>query len=191
MYDIEKAGLVKMDFLGIRNLAILGEAVEIVKKSRKIKIDLTRLALDDKKAFELLAKGQTMGLFQLSGSGMTRYLKELKPTNIFDIMAMISLFRPGPMNSIPEFIERKHNPNKVKFFDPRMGDYLKESYGVIVYQDDVLLTAINIAGYTWEEADKFRKAMGTKIPTEMTKQKEKFTEGCVKNGMKIERAEGL
>jgi len=95
MYDIEKAGLVKMDFLGIRNLSILGEAVEIVKKSRKIKIDLTRLALDDKKAFDLLAKGETMGLFQLSGSGMTRYLKELRPTNIFDIMAMISLFRPG------------------------------------------------------------------------------------------------
>src|SRR3989338_10005240 len=100
---------------------------------------------------------------------MTRYLKELRPTNIFDIMAMISLFRPGPMNSIPEFIERKHNPGKIKYFDPRMEGYLKESYGVIVYQDDVLLTAINIAGYSWEEADKFRKAMGKKIPSEMTK----------------------
>jgi len=104
---------------------------------------------------------------------MTRYLKELRPSNIFDIMAMISLFRPGPMNSIPEFIKRKHNANRTSYFDPRMADYLKESYGVIVYQDDVLLTVINIAGYSWEEADKFRKAMGKKIPAEMTRQKEK------------------
>ena len=191
MYDIEKAGLVKMDFLGIRNLAILGEAVKIVKKSRRIKIDLTGLALDDKKAFDLLAKGETMGLFQLSGSGMTRYLKELRPTNIFDIMAMISLFRPGPMNSIPEFIERKRDAKKVKYFDVRMEDYLRESYGVIVYQDDVLLTAINIAGYSWEEADNFRKAMGKKIPAEMSKQKEKFINGCVKNGMASSKAEQL
>lgn len=191
MYDIEKAGLVKMDFLGIRNLAILGEAVQIVKKNRKIKIDLTSLPLDDKNAFDLMAKGETMGLFQLSGSGMTRYLKELKPTTIFDIMAMISLFRPGPMNSIPEFIERKRDAKKVKYFDPRMEEYLKESYGVIVYQDDVLLTAINIAGYSWEEADNFRKAMGKKIPTEMAKQKEKFIEGCVKNGMPATKAEQL
>ena len=191
MYDIEKVGLVKMDFLGIRNLSILGEAVEIVKKSRKIKIDLTRLVIDDKKAFDLLAKGETMGLFQLSGSGMTRYLKELRPTTIFDIMAMISLFRPGPMNSIPEFIERKRDAKKVKYFDPRMEEYLKESYGVIVYQDDVLLTAINIAGYSWEEADNFRKAMGKKIPAEMSKQKEKFINGCVKNGMASTKAEQL
>lgn len=191
MYDIEKAGLVKMDFLGIRNLAILGEAVEIVKKSRKIKIDLTRIAIDDKNAFDIMAEGETMGLFQLSGSGMTRYLKELRPTTIFDIMAMISLFRPGPMNSIPEFIERKRDAKKVKYFDPRMEDYLKESYGVIVYQDDVLLTAINLAGYSWEEADNFRKAMGKKIPTEMSKQKEKFIDGCVKNGMASSKAEQL
>jgi len=191
MYDIEEIGLVKMDFLGIRNLSILGHAVGIATEVTGEKIDLLKIAADDKKAFALLAKGETMGLFQLSGSGMTRYLKELKPTTIFDIMAMISLFRPGPMNSIPEFIERKHNPNKIRYFDVRMESFLKESYGVIVYQDDVLLTAINIAGYSWEEADKFRKAMGKKIPVEMSKQKEKFTEGCVKNGMKIERAEGL
>ena len=191
MYDIEEVGLVKMDFLGIRNLSILGHAVEIVLKTRKIKVDLSQIPFDNQKAFTLLAQGETMGLFQLSGSGMTRYLKELKPTNIFDIMAMISLFRPGPMNSIPEFIERKHNPGKIKYFDPRMEGYLKESYGVIVYQDDVLLTAINIAGYSWEEADKFRKAMGKKIPSEMTKQKEKFIEGCIKNGMSAAKAEEL
>ncbi|MDP2632640.1 MAG: DNA polymerase III subunit alpha [Candidatus Curtissbacteria bacterium] len=191
MHDVEEAGLVKMDFLGIRNLSILGQAVQIVEKTYGIKIDLTSLTFDDKKAFEIMAKGETMGLFQLGGTGMTRYLKELKPTNIFDIMAMISLFRPGPMNSIPEFIERKNNPKKVKYFDPRMKEYLDLSYGVMVYQDDVLLTAINIAGYNWEEADKFRKAMGKKIPAEMAKQKEKFIDGAVKNGMKEEKAEEL
>lgn len=191
MHDVEETGLVKMDFLGIRNLSILGQAVKIVEATQKIKVNLTEIDLSDKKAFEILAKGETMGLFQLGGSGMTRYLKELKPSSIFDIMAMISLFRPGPMNSIPEFIERKHNAKKVKFFDPRMADYLDQSYGVIVYQDDVLLTAINIAGYSWEEADNFRKAMGKKIPAVMAKQKEKFTTGCVTNGMTPKKAEDL
>lgn len=191
MHDVEETGLVKMDFLGIRNLSILGQAVKIVVQTKKIDIDLSAIPLDDKKAFEILAKGETMGLFQLGGSGMTRYLKELRPTAIFDIMAMISLFRPGPMNSIPEFIERKHNSKKVQYFDKRMADYLKESYGVIVYQDDVLLTAINIAGYNWEEADNFRKAMGKKIPAEMAKQKEKFTQGAIKNGLTPKKAEGL
>lgn len=191
MHDVEEAGLVKMDFLGIRNLSILGHAVDIVEHSSGKKIKLEEIPLDDKGAFELLSKGATMGLFQLGGAGMTRYLKELKPTNVFDIMAMISLFRPGPMNSIPEFIERKHNSQKISYFDPRMKDYLKESYGVIVYQDDVLLTAINIAGYNWEEADKFRKAMGKKIPAEMTRQREKFVDGCIKNGLSQTKAEQL
>ncbi len=191
MHDIEDVGLVKMDFLGIRNLSILGESVRIVKETTGRSVDLATIPYDDKKAFEILAHGETMGLFQLGGTGMTRYLKELRPTNIFDIMAMISLFRPGPMNSIPEFIERKHNAKKISYYDSRMEEYLKESYGVIVYQDDVLLTAINIAGYNWEEADKFRKAMGKKIPAEMAKQKEKFVEGAIKNGMTPQKADGL
>ncbi len=191
MHDVEETGLVKMDFLGIRNLSILGEAVKIVSETQKTQINLTQIPLDDKKAFEILAKGETMGLFQLGGSGMTRYLKELRPSSIFDIMAMISLFRPGPMNSIPEFIERKHNSKKVQYFDKRMEDYLDQSYGVIVYQDDVLLTAINIAGYNWEEADNFRKAMGKKIPAEMAKQKEKFINGATKNGMTSAKADDL
>lgn len=191
MHDVEEVGLVKMDFLGIRNLSILGQAIDIVFKSTGKKINLDQIPLDDKKSFGLLSRGETMGLFQLGSTGMTRYLKELKPTNVFDIMAMISLFRPGPMNSIPEFIERKHNPGKISYFDARMEEYLKESYGVMVYQDDVLLTAINIAGYSWEEADKFRKAMGKKIPAEMIRQKEKFIEGCIKNGVSQTRAEQL
>ncbi|MEK9181121.1 MAG: DNA polymerase III subunit alpha, partial [Patescibacteria group bacterium] len=188
MYSIEETGLVKMDFLGIRNLSILGRAVEIVKRAKNIDIDIYHLPLDDKKTFELLSTGKTIGLFQLGGSGMTKYLKDLKPTNVRDIMAMVALYRPGPMESIPEFIARKHNPNLIEYLDPRLKEILSASYGVLTYQDDVLLIAIKIAGYSWEEADKLRKAMGKKIPREMAEQKEKFLEGCMKNGLPSKKA---
>ncbi|MFA5061718.1 MAG: DNA polymerase III subunit alpha [Patescibacteria group bacterium] len=178
MHAVEAAGVLKMDFLGIRNLSILGHAVEIIEKTTGQKIDIYKLPWDDKKTYEMLARGETIGVFQLSGSGMTRYLKELKPASIFDIMAMVALFRPGPMESIPEYIKRKNHPELIEYLDPRMENYLDQSLGLIVYQDDVLLTAINLAGYNWEEADKFRKAMGKKIPEEMAKQKEKFFKGC-------------
>ncbi len=191
MFAVEDAGLVKMDFLGIRNLSILGRAVEYVKENRDIGVDLNNVPLNDKKAFELLAKGETMGIFQLEGSGMTKYVTELKPTTIFDIQAMVALYRPGPISVIPEYIARKHNPKKIVFFDSRMKDFTEQSLGLLVYQDDVLLTAINLAGYSWEEADKFRKAMGKKIPSEMAKQKGKFMEGCIKKGMRKEKAEQL
>ncbi|MDD5490154.1 MAG: DNA polymerase III subunit alpha, partial [Candidatus Moranbacteria bacterium] len=191
MGSIEKVGLVKMDFLGIRNLSILGNAVKIIEKTKNTKIDIGNLPLDDKKTFDLLASGKTMGLFQLGGAGMTKYLKELKPTTIFDIMAMVALFRPGPMNSIPEFIQRKHNPALIKYLDPRMKDILNMSYGIITYQDDVLLIAIELAGYTWEEADKLRKAMGKKIVEEMAHQKIKFIDGAIAKGMTKEKAQEL
>jgi len=191
MYSVEEAGLLKFDFLGIRNLAILGDAVRLVKKFYGIEINLERIPLNDKKTFSLLARGQTEGLFQLNGSGMTRYLKELKPTSIHDINAMVALYRPGPMESIPEYIKRKHNPKLVKYLDPRMKSFLKESYGLIVYQDDLLFCAIELAGYNWEEADKFRKAVGKKIPREMAAQHEKFTKGIVDNGQTEEFAEKL
>ncbi len=182
MHTVEAAGVLKMDFLGIRNLSILGHAVEIIEKTAGVKIDIFNIPWDDKKTYEMLARGETVGVFQLSGSGMTRYLKELKPTTIFDIMAMVALFRPGPMAVIPDYIARKQNPELITYMDPRMETYLDQSLGLIVYQDDVLLTAINLAGYNWEEADKFRKAMGKKIPEEMEKQKEKFYKGCKEFG---------
>ncbi|MEI7709199.1 MAG: DNA polymerase III subunit alpha [bacterium] len=191
MYNIEEAGLLKFDFLGIRNLSILADAVNAVKKFYGINIDIERIPLDDAKTFELLATGQTEGLFQLNGSGMTKYLKELKPTSIHDINAMVALYRPGPMESIPEYIKRKHNPRLVKYLDPRMKKYLTESYGLIVYQDDLLFSAIELAGYNWEEADKFRKAVGKKIPAEMAAQREKLTKGIIANGQTPEFAEKL
>ncbi|KKT75892.1 MAG: polymerase III subunit alpha protein [Microgenomates group bacterium GW2011_GWA2_44_7] len=187
----EAIGLLKFDLLGIRNLAILGRAVEIAKQTTGKDIDLGKLPLDDKKTFTMLAKGETMGTFQLGGSGMTRYLKELKPTRIEDLMAMVALFRPGPMSIIPDYIARKHNPSQVKYLDIRMKEYLGKSLGLLVYQDDVFMTAIKIAGYSWEEADKFRKAIGKKIPAEMAKQKDKFVKGCIENGMNEAKANEL
>jgi DNA polymerase-3 subunit alpha len=191
MYSIEDAGLLKFDFLGIRNLAILGDAISLVKKFYNINIDIEKIPLDDKKTFSLLANGQTEGLFQLNGSGMTKYLKELKPTSIHDINAMVALYRPGPMESIPEYIKRKQNPQLVKYLDPRMKKFLSESYGLIVYQDDLLFCALEMAGYNWEEADKFRKAVGKKIPEEMAAQYKKFTKGIIDNGQTPAFAEKL
>lgn len=188
MYSCEAVGLVKMDFLGIRNLSIVGSAIEIIQKTKDVKIDISHLPLNDQKTFTLLAQGNTMGVFQLSSSGMTKYLTELKPSTINDIMAMVALYRPGPINSIPEYIKRKHNPKLITYLDDRMKDILNTSYGVLTYQDDVLLIAIALAGYTWEEADKLRKAMGKKIPKEMARQKEKFVSGCIAGGMKESKA---
>ncbi len=191
MYSIEDAGLPKFDFLGIRNLAILANTVKLVSKIHHIEIDLDNIPLDDKKTFSLLAHGETMGLFQLNGSGMTRYLRELKPSTIHDINAMVALYRPGPMESIPEYIRRKKNPTLISYLDPRLKDILDQSYGVITYQDDVMMIAIKLAGYSWLEADKLRKAMGKKIPKEMEAQRIKLLEGFTSGGMTEEKAQKI
>lgn len=192
MRACEDIGLVKLDVLGIRNLSILRGAVELVEQISGEKIDLSKIPIDDKKTFEMLARGETMGTFQLSGSGMTRYLVELKPEKVEDIMAMIALFRPGPMANIPEYIARKKGEKQVTYYHPKMEKFLDKSYGILVYQDDLLFTALEVAGYNWESVDKFRKAVGKKIPEEMAKQHEIFVEGCMKHSaMTKEEAEGL
>src|SRR3989338_2859888 len=191
MYAIEEAGLLKFDFLGLTNLSVLADAVARVRERLHVDIDLDRLPLDDTKTFEMLSRGETLGVFQLAGGGMTTYLVDLRPSTIHDINAMVALYRPGPMAFIPAYIARKKNPKLVKYLDPRMEPILKNSYGVITYQDDVLELAIKIAGYSWLEADKFRKAMGKKIPKEMAAQKKHFTEGCVACGMKKEAVQKL
>lgn len=173
-------GVVKMDLLGIRNLSILEEAVRLVKLRHNIDVDIYNLPHPDPKTFELLSQGHTFGVFQLGSSGMTRYLKELKPSSIFDIMAMIALYRPGPMQFIPDYIARKHNPNLISYLDPALEKILYRTYGILVYQDDLLRIAHDLAGYSWGEVDKFRKAVGKKIPEEMAKQKVKFIDGCMK-----------
>ncbi len=193
MYTVgeDGVGLLKMDFLGLRNLTIIEEALRFVKQNQNIEINLTELPVDDKKTYKLLSSGETTGIFQLESAGMRRYIKELRPTTIFDLMAMVALYRPGPMQNIPDFIARKHNPKLITYPDPRLKDILSQSYGILTYQDDVLLTTMAIAGYSWLEADKFRKAMGKKIPVEMKKQRETFMKGAVKNGLTEKKAEEL
>ncbi len=193
MYSIgeDGVGLLKIDFLGLRNLTIIQEALRFIKENQKKDVDFSNISFDDTNTYALLASGETTGIFQLESSGMRRYIKELKPTTIFDLQAMVALYRPGPMANIPEFIRRKHNPKLIKYPDLRLEDVLKESYGIITFQDDLLLTAINVAGYSWLEADKLRKAVGKKIPAEMKKEHDHFVQGCITNGMAKEKAENL
>jgi len=179
----ETVGLLKMDFLGLRNLSILGLARDILEHTKNTKLDLDHLPWDDQKTFDLLAHGKTLGVFQLASSGMTRYLMELKPTNVFDIMAMVALYRPGPMEIIPEYIKRKKNPAAVTYPHSKLQKILERTFGLLIYQDDVMQTAMILAGYEPEEADKFRKAMGKKIPELMAEQKIKFIKGCMNNGL--------
>ncbi|MEN9649342.1 MAG: hypothetical protein RL094_309 [Candidatus Parcubacteria bacterium] len=177
--DEENAGLLKFDFLGLKNLAQLADALDLTEKIEGIKLDIDLIPLDDKKTFEMLARGDTTGVFQLSGSGITQALKQLKPTTIHDINVMVALYRPGPMETIDEYIARKHGKHKTIFYHPKMKAFLDRTYGLLVYQDDLLMTAIELAGYTWGEVDKFRKAVGKKIPEEMAKQHVKFVDGCI------------
>ncbi len=191
MKSAESAGLLKIDFLGIRNLSILEYAVETIKKRYNISINIYNLPLDDKKTFDLLTAGRTVGVFQMSGDGMTKYIMDLRPTCIEDLMAMVALYRPGPIDSIPEYISRKHGLSPATPIHPDLEQVLEKSYGLLVYQDDVLLTAITLAGYNWLDADKFRKAMGKKIPAEMAKQKEQFYTGCKTHGLSEKEIDGI
>lgn len=179
MYSIEDAGLLKFDFLGLKNLSIIADTLALIKKTRGIDLAVDDIPMDDKKTFRILARGETTDLFQLNGDGMTRFLVELKPETIHDINAMVALYRPGPIQFIPEYIDRKHGRINITYLDPALEPILKKTYGILVYQDDLLMMAHKLAGYTWGEVDKFRKAVGKKIPKEMAEQKEKFIKGCV------------
>ena len=192
MYSIEEAGLLKFDFLGIRNLSIIAETLARIEKIEGEKIKIEDIPIDDTKTFEMLARGETEGTFQLNGDGMTRYLIDLKPNTIHDINVMVALYRPGPMDNIKEYIARKHGQRPVTYLHPKMKSFLDTTYGVLVYQDDLLMTALEVAGYSWGEIDKFRKAVGKKIPEEMRKQHISFVEGCeMHGGMSKEKAEAL
>ena len=185
---VEKIGLLKMDFLGLKNLTIIQNTLRIVKKTKGIDIDIDTIPIDDIKTYELLQEARTTGVFQLESSGMKRYLKMLKPTVIEDIIAMVALYRPGPMDWIPDFISGKHG-RKIKYVHPKLEPILKNTYGVAVYQEQVMQIARDLAGFTMGEADVLRKAMGKKIFELIKEQKIKFVEGCITNGSTKEIAE--
>ncbi|AKG52723.1 DNA polymerase III alpha subunit [Dehalogenimonas sp. WBC-2] len=182
MEDIAQIGLLKMDFLGLANLSILSRAQEIIRERTGLPLDVRQLPLDDQKTFDLLAAGETMGVFQLEGVGMRRYIKDLKPTHFTDIAAMVALYRPGPMEQIPRFIRGKHGEEPITYPHPALEEILKETYGVIVYQEQVLFIAQAFSGYSLGQADIFRKAMGKKNVAVMQKQKQNFIAGALKNG---------
>ncbi len=188
MGDIARIGLLKMDFLGLINLTILAKAREIIKQNCGIDVNLYDLPMKDAKDFDLLKAGETAGVFQLEGVGMRRYIKELKPDAFSDICAMIALYRPGPMEHIPTFIKAKHGIEPIHYPHPALANILEETYGVIVYQDQVLLIVQAFAGYTLGQADIFRKAMGKKIPEVMRKEKHNFMAGAKKKGFSSELA---
>ena len=188
MQDIARIGLLKMDILGLANLTIMGKAQEIIRQNCGLDIDLLRIPLDDARTFELLSQGETTGVFQLEGSGVRRYIKELKPTVFSDIAAMIALYRPGPMEQIPRFINAKHGLEAIHYPHSALADILGETYGVIVYQEQVLFIVQALAGYSLGQADVFRKAMGKKVPEVMEKERNNFVAGVRKNGFSDEVA---
>ncbi|HTX19398.1 MAG TPA: DNA polymerase III subunit alpha [Bacteroidota bacterium] len=192
MKDLEDAGLLKMDFLGLRTLTVLETALELIEKNHGVKLNLDTLPEDDLKTYELFHKGQTVAVFQFESSGMQDWLRKLRPTSISDLVAMNALYRPGPMESIGDFIRRKHGQQKIEYLHPKMEETLKETYGVIVYQEQVMRIASDIAGFTLAEADLMRRAMGKKDKAAMAAQKVKFVDGAKKtNNLSHKTAEDI
>lgn len=179
---VESVGLLKMDFLGLKTLSIIRDAISNIKKYKNVDIDIETIPLDDKKTYNLFSNGDTTGIFQFESSGMKRYLRELKPNRFEDLIAMNALYRPGPMEYIPKFIRRKHGSEKIDYTLPVMEKYLNDSYGITVYQEQVMLLSQELAGFTKGEADSLRKSMGKKKKSIMDEMKIKFIEGCAKNG---------
>lgn len=191
MRSVDDLGLLKIDFLGLKTLTIIEKTLRLVKEIYGEKIDLESISLDDPGAFKLYQSGETTGVFQLESSGMRRYLKELKPTELEDIIAMISLYRPGPMELIPSYIARKHGREPVSYLHPKLEPILKNTYGVGVYQEQMMRIARDLAGFTLAEADILRKAIGKKIKDLLDEQKERLIKGMLANGIDAKTAEKI
>jgi len=187
---VEPAGLVKFDFLGLKTLTVIRRAVELLAK-RKVTIDIDHIPTDDRKTYDMLGEGQAVGVFQLESTGMRSTLRGLKPDNLEDIIALVSLYRPGPMENIPTYIERKFGREDPDYFHPLLEDILKETYGVIIYQEQVMQIAQILSGYSLGEADLLRRAMGKKKKEEMDKQKIRFVEGAEENNVDRAKAESI
>ncbi len=181
MNPVEDLGLLKFDFLGLSNLTIIKNTLRILKRVYNVELDVTQIPIDDKTTYELLSRGDTTGVFQLESAGMKRYLRELKPDKFEDIVAMGALYRPGPMQWIEDFINRKHNPDLIAYGHPKMQSALQETYGIIVYQEQVMQIAKDLCGFTGGQADTLRKGIGKKIPEVLAKMKQEFIDGAIKN----------
>ena len=188
---IESTGLIKMDFLGLKTLSVIKEALLNIKKSRGIEIDIDKIPIDDAKTYELYTEGKTVGTFQFESAGMQKYLRELKPSTFEDLIAMNALYRPGPMDYIPDFIDRKHGRKPITYDLPCMERYLKDTYGITVYQEQVMLLSREIADFTRGESDGLRKAMGKKLADKMAELKVKFLAGGTKKGYKEDTLEKI
>jgi DNA polymerase-3 subunit alpha len=184
MHGVEALGLLKFDFLGLSNLTILRQAVDLIREHRGEEIDLERIPLDDRKTFELLASGETTGVFQLESAGMRRYIRELRPSTVFDLAAMVALYRPGPMDNIPAYIRRKHGEEKVTYLHPLLEPYLERTYGVFVYQEDIMSASTALAGFTGPEADMLGYAIRKKKAALMREMREKFVRQAAERGVK-------
>lgn len=191
MHSVEDLGLLKMDLLGLKNLTIIEDTLRLIEDVRGEKIDISAIPLDDKKSFELLQVADTTGVFQLESSGMRRYLKELKPNELEDIIAMVALYRPGPMDLIPQYIKRKFGRERITYLHPKLEPILKKTYGVAIYQEQLMQIARDLAGFTLAEADTLRKAVGKKIKSLMDEQSQKMIDGMIKNGIQKNTAEQI
>jgi DNA polymerase III subunit alpha len=188
---IEELGLLKMDFLGLRNLTVIELTKDYIRDNRGIEVDVDSLDLADPKVYEMLRQGDSDGVFQLESDGMRRLLVQLKPDRFEQIMALIALYRPGPMEQIPAYIERKNDPNKITYLDSALEDITKETYGILVYQEQIVLMLQKLAGYTPGRADVVRKAIGKKNREMMAAEQPVFIEGCLKAGLTEDKARGL
>ncbi|MCB9247200.1 MAG: DNA polymerase III subunit alpha [Ignavibacteriales bacterium] len=191
MKELDSAGILKMDFLGLRTLTIIRDTIDLIKISHNITIDVDSIPVDDEKTYKLFSNGQTTGVFQFESAPMKEHLKNLKPTSIKDLSAMNALYRPGPMDFIADFVDRKHGRKPIEYLHPLLAEILSETYGIIVYQEQVIQIANKIAGMSLAEADILRRAMGKKDLDEMARQKNKFVEGAIKNSIPKKIAEEI
>lgn len=193
MEAVEKIGLLKMDFLGLRTLTVIDEACKIVSRTHKLNLSIEKIPLDDKLTYDMLSKGDAIGVFQLESSGMRDLLKKMKPTRFADLVALLALYRPGPLGSgmVDDFIKRMHDPSHIKYDHPALEPILKETYGIILYQEQVMQIVSALAGFSLAKADSLRRAMGKKIPEIMEREKKSFIDGAVKNKVNSRTAEKI
>ena len=191
MEVLDSLGLLKVDFLGLRTLSIMARACDLIRERHGVQLEITNIPTDDPKIFELLSSGQVDGVFQVEGTGMRRYIMEMKPTRLENVIAMVALYRPGPLDFIPSYIKRMHGQEEVTYLHPMQEEFLAETYGITVYQEQVMYIAMKMANYSGAEADNLRKAIAKKKEKELLQHRERFVSGCLENGISNETANAI